>query len=123
MKTVCYKAYFIFNKKVPKIVEKIISIEFLRLRHYAAEALNPHYKEWNSEFTGPEPSEDDSLAEYGGTAYCEFIREKERTVLRKVNMAHPSKIIELDTDEIGDIIAKTKIGNMTMSMELEPISS
>ena len=52
MKTVYYKAYFIFSKKVPKIVENIISREFLRLRHFAAEALNPHYKEWNSEFTG-----------------------------------------------------------------------
>lgn len=119
---VYYRARFIFSKSLPKFIEKSISSEYLRLREYAVRELNPCFQKWNSEFTGPKPSEDDKLAEYGGTVYCEYIREKMRTVLEQVNKTHPSKIIKLDADEIGDIIAKTKIGNITMTLELEPVN-
>ena len=114
MKQVRYRAEFIFSKKIPRFFEGIISREYLRLREYAIQELNQHFQKWNSEFTEPESSKDDKLAEYGGTAYCEYIREKIRTVLEQVNKKHPSKIIKLDAGEIGNIIAKTRIGNITM---------
>lgn len=119
---VYYRAKFIFSKRLPRFIEKSISSEYLRLREYAVQELNPCFPKWNSEFTEPKASEDDELAEYGGTAYCEYIREKMRVILEQVNKNHPSKIIKLDTDEIGDIIAKTRIGNITMTLELEPIN-
>lgn len=118
---VYFRARFIFSKSLPRFIEEAIKSEFLRLREYAVRELNPCFQKWNSEFTGLKASENDKLAEYGGTAYCEYIREKMRTVLEQINKTHPSKIIKLDADEIGDIIAKTKIGNITMTLELEPV--
>lgn len=119
MKTVCCQVEFIFSKKLPRFIEKSISSEYLRLREYAIQELNQYLWKWNSEFTGPEASEDDRLAKYGGTAYCEYIRKKILTVLEEVNQKHPSYIIKLDADETGNIIAKTRIGNITMTMEVE----
>ncbi len=119
---VYYRARFVFSKSLPKFIEKAISSEYLRLREYAVRELNPCYPKWNSEFTGPKASENDKLAEYGGTAYCEYIREKTRTVLEQVNKNHPSNLIKLDADEIGDIVAKTRIGDITMTLELEPVN-
>ena len=108
-----YKPIYIFNKKIPKAIEHLI---------YACEALNPNFEKWNTEYSGPEASQDDELADYGGTAYCEYITAKEREVLKRVNKEHPSLIIKLDVDKIGDVCAKSRVGGITMSLTLKPVT-
>lgn len=117
-----YKPIYVFNKKVPKVIEHLISKEYMRLMPYACEALNPNFEKWNSEYSGPEASQDDELADYGGTAYCEYITAKEREVLKRVNKEHPSLIIKLDVDKIGDVYAKSRVGGITMSLTLKPVT-
>ena len=120
MAILLYKAVGDFNKKVPKFIKNKIENEYFRLRHYACNAINPHFKEWNEEFGDVEPFEGDPLKDYGGTEYCKFIRRKEREIIKQVNKEHKSWIIKLDIDEIGDIIARTRIGGVVMTMEFEP---
>lgn len=121
MKTTYYKPIFVFNKKLPEVIKDIISREFMRLRPFAVESLNANYGKWNDEYDGPIASDNDPLKDYGGTAYCEYICQKSRMVLEKVNRNHPSAFVKLDVQEFGDIIARTKIGNVTMELELMPI--
>lgn len=122
MKETLYESIYVFSKEVPKFIGNLIASEYMRLRPYACEALNPCYKEWNTNFGDHEVSEDDELADYGGTEYCNYISTKARDVLKQVNKEHPSPIIKLDVDEISDIIAKFKIDrNVIMTLELRPI--
>lgn len=115
-----FKAEFVFSKRIPKFVKDILIDEYVRLRGFACEALNPKYDKWNAEFKSVKIDENDGLIDFGGTEYCKFICQKSREVLREVNATHPSKFIYLDVDEVGDIVAKTKDDSLTVSIILVP---
>lgn len=116
MKNLLFQPICIFNRKVPKFIQNIMFWEFMRLRPYACEALNPHFAKWNSEY--------DKLRDFR-VDYTKFICKKQREVLKQVNKEHFSWFIRLDVDEeSGDICAKSKIGNLIMmTLELKPIES
>ena len=96
--------------------------EYFRLRNIAVPKLNEHYAEWNSEFDklDIQRREDDPLKEYGGSEYCKYIREKQKSVLEEVNKKHALYNIHLESDVIGDLIAVNKRGG-TLIVEFEPI--
>ena len=122
MATMFYEAIGVYNRDdIPKSIKDSIEKEYFRLRHYACEAINPHFEEWNEEFGDVNPAEDDPLKDYGGTEYCKFIQKKEKKIIKQVNRKHRSLLIKLDIDEIGDIIARTRIGNIVMTMEFKPV--
>lgn len=121
MDTMLFKPIFTTSKKIPILMKELMTKEYVRLRNEAVEALNPNFEKWNSEYTGPEADEDDELKEYGGTEYCEYIRSKMRPVLKRINDSHRSSIIIIDTDEVGDLVAKSKIGDVTMTVRLIPV--
>lgn len=114
MNTLPVTVDFVFSKRIPKILESLMIREYMRMRTHAVDALNPNYEKWNAEFGDIELREDDELADFGGKEYCEYICEKTRDVLKQVNRKYHSWIIELDVSKVGDIIARSKSGNVTM---------
>lgn len=112
---------FIFSKKVPKFVENLMEKEFRRLRPYAVDALNPNFDKWNSEYDARLTGRNKEETEENWTRYLKYINSKQREVLKQVNKAHPSALIKLDVDEDGDISARSRLGNVLMTMHLIPI--
>lgn len=117
-----FRAKFVFNKKLPKFIEKAIIREYERLRPYAVDALNPHYDGWNTNFGVREVDINDRLYDYGGTDYCNYIVLKAKEVIKQVNKDHPSSLITLDVDKIGDVIARCKFAkDVVMHLYLIPV--
>ncbi|MBO7451362.1 MAG: hypothetical protein J6U54_13440 [Clostridiales bacterium] len=124
MSEMILQAKFIFSKEVMDVIKSFVQAEFMRVRNFACEALNPHYEEWNNEFESIPHTidENDELKDWGGTEYCKFITKKMRGVLAQVNKEHPSRLVELDTDETADIIARCKFDrSITVSLVLIPV--
>lgn len=120
-----YKANFIFSKDVPYFIRTKAINEFVRVRGYAVDLLNPHYEEWNAQFNAEmhEVYENDELDYLGGKAYVEFITKKQREVIDRVNKKHLSTFIDLDIDEECDIIGRCKFDkDITVSLYLTPIN-
>lgn len=118
-----YCPKFIFSKEISEFRQEVAKQVFMMLRHFAVEALNPRYEEWNANFENVEVPEDDELKDYGGTKYCKYIQEKSREVLKEVNVRLIMSTWKFDSDEIGDIIFRNKIDkDLTMTLELIPIN-
>lgn len=95
--------------------------DYYTLRELAVAFINPLLEKWNAEFGTIERKENDPYYEYGGSEYCEFIRSKEREILDAVNRVHPSSIIKIDADEIGDLVAIHKEKGTVMHLTLIPL--
>lgn len=118
-----YTLKFNFNKEAPNWLKETMQKEFMMLRPYACKALNPKYDKWNEEFGDTNVSDDDELADYGGSEYCKFICKKSRKVLEKVNKKHPMTFTKIDVDEVGDLVGvNTKTGTV-MHMTLHPLKT
>lgn len=79
--------------------------EFMAKREMLVDLLNPRYETWNAEFdllNPDEVSENDPMKDYGGTAYCKFITDKQRTYANIVNAKNPKKV-QIKIDDTGDI--------------------
>lgn len=119
-----FVSYFTFSKEVPKIIENLLIDDFMQLRNDACDALNGNYERWNAEFGEPNVSEDDPLKDFGGTKYCHFIQQKQRSVLQHLNQKHKIRSIILDSDEIGDIYGICRYDeDLQIHMELKPIKN
>ena len=122
-----YKPIFLFSKDIPHFSQQLAIYLFMYSRKFAVEALNPMYEKWNEEFNNLGEyviDENDELKDYGGTKYCEFIRNKSREVLKRVNKKHPVTNWELDCDEICDIVFRHKKDkDLTLTMELQPVNN
>ena len=124
MSETLYNVKFYFSKELPEFVKTMVGNEFVKVRNYGCEALNSHYEEWNAQFNAEthEVYENDEFADYGGKAYLEFINNKQRAVLTQVNKKYPSKLVELDVNEYGDMIARCKFDrDITVSIGLIPV--
>lgn len=122
METSLYKAHYVFSKKAPKFVKEIMIKEYMKLRHTACDELNPHFDEWNSKYTGREPSED--VYSEQSKEYNDYIRVCEESILTQINKRHRTLLTEIHADEIGDLIAINKIArNLTMHLEFECITN
>lgn len=99
-----------------------IEAEYSRLRSIACERINPNYERWNSEFDGPEPDADDELADFGGAAYCEFIRSKQDKILNKINLKEATFVKLRSTKEcdIGGEVVHKGITLTTFYITLKP---
>lgn len=89
------------GKEITEEIEKRKPIQkalmeqlYIPARSLFVEALNPHYEEWNNEFDEKYPEKDGYSQEY-----CDFLTERQREVIQKVN--NPVKAY-LDFDVIGD---------------------
>ena len=118
-----YEAIFVFNKTVPTFIKNKIVDEFVRLREYAVDICNPKFEQWNAEYTGPEVREDDPLANFGGTDYCNYIRKKLQRICNFINWQLPSDIITLEVDEMAVFFGKTKIGGITVELRMKPLKT
>lgn len=85
---------FVFSEDAPVFIKRAMVEEFMRIKPYASDALNSHFKDWDSEYDGV------SLVDYR-----EFMNKKQKEVLETVNKDYPSAMIRLDVGEDGDIIA------------------
>ena len=123
MDTVQMKVEFVFNKEVPLLIRRIAIAEYVRLREAAVNVLNTKYAEGNAmvERDNPEKDENDPLADYGGTKYCNFIREKQKPIIDRVNSEQRHVCIRLDTDEVGDLIAVNDRLGLRMHAVLKPM--
>ena len=117
------KVDFVFNKPVTPLIKRVAIAEYVRLRNVAVDLLNPRYSEWNTIFekTYPEKEDNDPLADYGGTKYCEFIRERTKPIIDRVNSENMHVCVKLDTDEVGDIIAVNEKLGLRMHAVLKPM--
>lgn len=121
-RSMLFKAYYIFSKKVFQWERNKMEREYFRLRKIAVLKLNEHYSEWNSDFEKLDIQirEDDPLKEYGGSEYCKYIRNKQKSILEDINRKHAKYGVRLDSDEIGDLIAVNRRG-VTLTVEFVPI--
>lgn len=121
-RTMLFKAYYSFSKKIAPWNQRKMKKEYFRLRNIAVPRLNALFPKWNAEFEERKihRRDDDPLYEYGGTEYCDFIRKKERHILVDVNSVHATRGVYLDADEIGDLIVVNRRGD-TLTVEFEPI--
>ena len=110
-----YTAEWEFSRDIPVFIKSMMIREYVRMRNYACEKLNPNYEKWNEVFHelhgNEEIDKSDPYFEYGGIKYCKFISEKQKEVFAKVNKdkEHSSPILALDSDETCDIFGRCKI--------------
>ena len=102
-----YKAIFHYDNDVIKLIpflKKAVEREYFALRHLAVRKLNGCYERWNNEYDGPDNvDESNELYDFGGTAYCDFIRKKQQPIIDDVNKSTDSKLVKLYSTEECDL--------------------
>lgn len=90
---------FNYSKPIPFWMRPGVEREYLRLRSFAVDALNPHYGEWNDEYAAMYPAEyvdpDDELKDFGGTNYCRFLNNKQQPIIDEVNRKYATGRVRL----------------------------
>lgn len=100
----------------PQLI-KSIKIEYMRLRNIACDEINPHYEEWNKEFKKlgfPDRSKDDELYDFGGTEYCNFIRNKQEEIIKSIN-DREATFVRLCSSACCDIEGEVKYEGKTLT--------
>ena len=118
-----YEVILTFKNEPENLNIKTIYVgDFVRKREILVDMLNPMYEAWNNEFdeTDHEILENDPLEDYGGTAYCNFIREKQERYLAIVNSL-PGRV-SLAVDETGDIYGKIKNSDNEIHLALKEVN-
>lgn len=118
-----YEVIFTFKNEPDNLNIKTIFVgDFVRKREMLVDMLNPMYEIWNNEFneTDHEIIENDPLEDYGGTAYCNFIRKKQETCLAMVNSL-PGRV-SLAVDETCDIYGKIKNSDNEIYLTLKEVN-
>lgn len=103
---VTFKAEFHFtNENMPDFVKQIIVSDFYEARNEAIDLINPHFEEWNADYTDEVEGEYDSK-------YNAYIAHKENVILKAYNSSH-KRIVQLYADEYADIKGRYKIFRWT----------
>lgn len=125
MENMKFKAVFKFSEDISEERKRKAIADFVALRNIAIGEINPKLERWNAEYSGPGPSEDDRLKDFGGTEYCKYIRIKMLKVIGTINaLATPFGFsVILDVDEIGNIIARTVFGGIQINIGLVPMEN
>ena len=100
-----FKVTFNYDTRLPDWVKPKVEEEYMRLRNLACEVLNAHYEEWNAEFdldTNDVP-DDDPLKDFGGTAYCDFIRKKQAPIISEINKTEANWLVKIFPGKTCDI--------------------
>ena len=117
-----YKATYHFDNMLfehlagEHLLEAIKS-EYIYLRNIACDEINLHLKEWNEEFEKlgyPDRSKDDELYDFGGTKYCDFIREKQGAIIESVNERYAT-IVHLCTSKVCDIEGEVIVNGKSLT--------
>lgn len=102
---------FNYSKPIPFWMRPAVEREYLRLRSLACDELNPHYSEWNAEYSALNPEEivdpNDELKDFGGTNYRRFINSKQQPIIDELNRKHANNRVRLcvmDSGGLGCII-------------------
>lgn len=102
---------FNYSKPIPFWMKPAVEREYLRLRSLAIEELNPHYSEWNAEYSASHPDEvvdyNDPMEEFGGAEYCEFLNSKQQPIIDEINRKHANNRVRLcamDSCDLGCIV-------------------
>ena len=102
---------FNYSKPIPFWMRPAVEREYLRLRSLACDELNPHYGEWNAEYSALYPEEivdlNDPMEEFGGTRYCQFLNSKQQPVIDEINRKHANNRVRLyakDSCDLGCIV-------------------
>ena len=105
---------FDFLARASNPLTDYIKSEYVRLRNIACDELH-YYNEWNEEFGDRDVHEDDKLKDFGGTEYCNFIRDKQEPILKAINEKHGKGFVSICSGETCDIegIVSKKFGNLS----------
>lgn len=113
-----FKPKFVFNKDVPYLLKQMMIKEFVRLRNFAVNEMNPLFEQWNEEYEKIHPGYDG----INDSGYLQFIADKEKPIIDKVNSRklYAFTYLDLDPVEKTDIIGRSEIGGITVKLFLEP---
>lgn len=98
---------FNYSKPIPFWMRPAVEREYLRLRSLACDELNPHYSEWNAEYSASHPDEvvdhDDPMEEFGGAEYCNFLNSKQQPIIDEINRKYATGRVRLYPTKECDI--------------------
>lgn len=121
---------FNYDRSVPAWLKKEANHDYMILRNLACEELNRHLEAWNEEFrnidnVSDDVSDDDELKDFGGTKYCEFIRNKQTPIIDEINRRYAHGIVKLYSTiecDVGGILfspfTKKEIARFYITLEL-----
>jgi hypothetical protein len=129
MKQMYFRAIFNFeNDTLIRIIPKlkdVIEHDYVKMRHLACDRLNGNYEKWNKEFEELkiERDKNDPLYDFGGTEYCEFIRNKQQPIIDEVNSIAKGCVRLYSTEEcdLGGIVVFFGKEITRFDVELEPV--
>lgn len=129
MKQTYYRAKFNFEddtliREIP-MLKHIIEDDYVEGRSLACDQLNPNYEKWNKEFKELKivVDKNDPLYDFGGTKYCEFIRNKQQPIIDKINSMAMGCVRLYSTEEcdLGGIVVFGNKEITRFTVTLEPV--
>lgn len=90
---------------LPKEITNFVESQFMKARDEAIKLLNPHYEEWNNDYTGSDEE------------YNRYISSKQNAILEEFNRKWMGPV-KLWADEYGDIAGKFKVYGKAITMHM-----